>query len=232
MFSSSSASNGPVDLSALAVRLNSCKPAVRDSSYETDLRNLLTDAYAIVFVGHSGKGYLQPNLLALAMEQEIKSIMQTRRLFPAQLIVVAGGTSEGIGEVYPVAKKMGIETLGIVASQGKEFKSIDCDHLLVVENGNPDDWSTKLPESREELLVTTLRIANSGVGLGGQLLAFNGGRQAYEETLAAARQGFPVKIIADFDPVDVSREQPFKMLPDLEQLQDALAAQHQAGAAQ
>lgn len=223
MFPPTSQSITPVSLCSQPIRLQPCKAILRDSVYETRLRDILADSFAIVVVGHSEYGYLQPPLLRKALATEINRIMLANRLLPDQIIVVAGGTTAGIGEVYPVARSMGIETLGILPAQKKNAMSPYCDRFITVENDDPADCATKFPQSGEEMLAAVLRITNSSVGLGGQLLAFNGDRQAYAATLAAARQGNAVSVIHDFDPVDAGQEQPFKMLAELECLQQAIA---------
>lgn len=199
--------------------LSSPNLAAMDNRYEAQLRNALADKYGVFFIGHASKAYAHPDQLRSSMARNIHQIMETKCLRPEQVIVVARGMSQGIGEVYPVARSMGIETLGIVARQGERFRSPDCHTLITVDNGSEEDWATKMPASREEMMNTALRIANSNLALGGEVIAYNGGPRAYRETLAAAQQGFPVSVVTDFDPVETNRGQPFKNPAAMDHLQ-------------
>lgn len=194
-----------------------------DDSYKQYLQDSLRGKYAIVFVGHSGHGYHgDKNVLCENMRNNIEKIMEHHRpykLTADEVIVIAGGTPDGIGAVYKVASDMNLDTLGIVASQGKAYCTPQCLKLMTVQNKDQNDWTTRMPESGDEIVVAALRIAKD-VGKGGELLAYNGGLQAYAETLSAAKDGNTVTLIRDFKPVDTSREQPFNIEDNLRVLQN------------
>lgn len=194
-----------------------------DESYKLKLEDSLRGKYAIAFVGHSGKGYQGDNTLFCDdIRQRIENIMashQPNNLTADEVIVISGGTPQGIGAVYEVASGMNIDTLGIVAIQGENYRTPQCRTLITVQNNDPNDWVTKMPESGDEMLVAALRIAKD-TGKGGELLAYNGGPQAYVEALSAAEEGHTVTLIRDFKTVDTGREQPFENEDNLRALQN------------
>lgn len=196
---------------------------VADRDYETQLHTLLKDRYAVVFVGHSGKGYIEPEAVRADMQQRLESIMQRTGMDPGQMMVLAGATPEGIGLVYEVAQTLNLPAMGIVAEAGAQWVSPHCPDVITVRNADANDWGTRLPESGEEMTVTALRIATAA-GQGGELIAFNGGPQAFEEALAAAHAGFRVSVVSSHDPVPTGRPEPFKDPVNLSELQMAIAA--------
>ncbi|MEH4929692.1 hypothetical protein [Enterobacter cloacae] len=194
-----------------------------DDSCKLDLQNSIRGKYAIVLVGHSGNGYQgDRNALCENIRHNIEKIMENHHpltLTADDVIVIAGGTPEGIGAVYEVASDMNLGTLGIVASQGVEYRAPQCQKLITVQNKDQNDWTTRMPESGDEMVVAALRIAKE-VGKGGELLAYNGGPQAYIEALSAAKDGHIVTLIRDFKPVDTGREQPFSIEDNLRELKN------------
>lgn len=191
-----------------------------DDFYKLKLRESLQDKYAIVLVGHSGSGYQgDKDALCESIGNKIKEIMAFRGLRPDEVIIIAGGTDAGIGAAYQVADSMGLDSLGIVASQGEKFRDPLCKTLITMQNQSEDNWKTLLPESGQEMVVTALDVAKGERG--GELFAFNGGPQAYTEALSAAKAGYPVTVIRDFKPVDTGREQPFNVEHNLLELQNA-----------
>lgn len=209
-------------LTPLRVVLNN---PISDRDYESQLETLLKDHYAVVFVGHSGKGYIEPENLRADLHQRIEDIMQRTGMERSQLMVLAGATPQGIGLVYEVAHALEVPAMGIVADAGAQWTSAYCPTVMTVRNPEADDWSTRLPESGEEMAVTALRIAATA-GRGCELIAVNGGPQAFEEALAAARAGFQVSVVSAHDPVPNGRPEPFKDPANIAQLLDAIHAQH------
>lgn len=199
--------------------LNPSTAAAIDHRYNAQLRGALTDKYAIVVLGHCSRPYAQPEALRATMASDINRILQDKCLRPEQVVVVARGMAGGIGEVYAVARDIGTGTLGILPRQGAGFQSPDCKDLITVDNCDADDWSTTMPGSREEMTTSAMRIANSNLALGGEVLVYNGGQRAFNEALAVAREGFAVRICADFDPLETDRERPFQDPVTLERLQ-------------
>lgn len=196
-------------------------PRFTDDFYKLKLQGSLKGKYAIVLVGHSGNGYQEGNnALCVSIRNKIEEIMSSRGLKSDEVIIIAGGTPEGIGAAYEVASDMRLDSLGIVASQGEEYCSRQCRTLIIMLNQDENDWRTTLPESNEEMVVTALHVAQD-TGQGGELLAYNGGPQAYTEVLSAANDGYKVTLIRDFKPVDKGREQPFSVEDNLRTLKNA-----------
>jgi len=208
--------------SALTTRSAYTPPAhgiPTDTTYETQLGDALKDKYAVVYVGYSGAGYAQAGAVKQAIARDLKAICDTRHT-THDMVVVAGGTPEGIGMVYDVARDMRLTTFGIVAAQGAQYASTNCEMLMTVTNASTDDWSTRMPESDEELVVAALRVATEQ-GNGAQLLAYNGGPQAFEEAMAATRAGYDVTIMHDHQPASTGRPMPFNDPGRLRALIDA-----------
>ncbi|HEJ7043035.1 TPA: hypothetical protein SMF55_004840 [Serratia liquefaciens] len=196
------------------------RPGGTDASYKSMLQDVLKDKYAIVFAGHSGNGYLNSEAVCNHMRQQLREVMQDKGLSAADVAIVAGGTPQGIGLVYSVANELGMGTVGIVASAGESGCSDECAKRIVVNNQDPHDWATKMPESGEEMVVAALRIAGE-VGQGAEMRVYNGGPQAFKEAGDAVRAGFPLTVFGGFDPVDIGRPQPFKDENNLQELRDA-----------
>ncbi|MFM1139707.1 hypothetical protein [Yersinia mollaretii] len=80
-----------------------------DDSCKLDLQDSIRGKYAIVLVGHSGNGYQgDKNALCENMRNNLEKIMehhQPHKLTADEVIVIAGGTPEGIGAVYEVASE-------------------------------------------------------------------------------------------------------------------------------
>lgn len=195
-----------------------------DNDYTLKLQGALKGKYAIVLVGHSGSGYREDsNALRDHIRTLFKEIMashQPQKLNADDVVVIAGGTPQGIGISYDVADEMNIDTLGVVAIQGKKYASPYCKTFITIQNQDNNDWTTRMPESGDEMVVAAIRIAKD-IGKGGELLAYNGGPQAYAEALSAAKDGHSVTLIRDFKPVDTNREQPFYIEQNLYELQNA-----------
>ncbi|TFZ48667.1 hypothetical protein E5C26_20210 [Serratia proteamaculans] len=195
-------------------------PVRTDVSYKIALQEALGNKYAIVFAGHSGNGYLNSEAVYNHMHQQLLDVMQDKGLNPTDIAIVAGGTPQGIGLVYSLADELRMNTVGIVASAGENYCSDRCNKIIVVQNQDPHDWATKMPESGEEMVVAALRIACE-VGLGAEMQVYNGGPQAYKEAGDAVKAGFPLTVFGEFDPVDIGRPQPFKDENSLQVLRDA-----------
>jgi len=204
--------------------VNADNPSRTDNDYKLELQGSLKGKYAIVLVGHSGSGYQgDNNALRDHLRMLFKEIMAShhpQKLNADEVMVIAGGTPQGIGVSYDVADEMNIDTLGVVAIQGKKYASPRCRTFITVQNQDDNDWTTRMPESCDEMVVVALRIAKD-IGKGGELLAYNGGPQAYAEALSAAKDGHSVTLIRDFKPVDTNREQSFYAEQNLYALQNA-----------
>ena len=78
------------------------------------LRYFKTDGKKVVtFEGYSGSGYEHPDQV-LEVARKILSSFD-----PNKTVINIGGTPEGIGAVYELAKSMGFETTEIESTQGK-----------------------------------------------------------------------------------------------------------------
>ena len=116
------------------------------------------------------------------------------RCNPAVTFVNMGATQGGIGAVYPMAKKLGFTTTGIVSRNALEIAdeiSPFVDHICFIAD---TEWGGEMPNGAlyptSEAMV---RCSDWLVGIGG-------GPISRDEMLAGRKRGKPVK----FFPADIS----------------------------
>jgi hypothetical protein len=138
----------------------------------------------VTFLGFSGSGYEDP----LAVERVIAKVLDG--LSPASVVICAGATPHGIGGVYPLAKKRGFTTIGIVSAvsekEGVGF-SPDVDTVFVIAD---DTWGGAGADGR---LSPTSAVV---VGSADEMIAIGGGDIAKDEALAAKAMGKKVRYFA------------------------------------
>lgn len=134
----------------------------------------------LTFVGFSGTGYEDANAVREVILQELQAFT------PADTLVCAGATSDGIGMVYPLALKRGFRTAGIVSSQARSAKagfSSECEVAVVVRDGT---WGGKT----DGRLSPTSRAM---VDASDVIVAIGGGAIAHDELDEARRKGKTVR---------------------------------------
>jgi hypothetical protein len=165
---------------------------IRKGDAEVIARQLkATGKKVLTFVGYSGAGYQYP----AAMVREASRILE--RHDPARTLINSGGTAEGIGQVYELAKAKGFETLGIVSSLARQEQtplSPCVDTVFFVKDST---WGGELPQGKG-LSPTSRAIVRSSDALVG----IGGGEIARDELLAARRAGKPVTFI----PADMNHQ--------------------------
>lgn len=130
----------------------------------------------VTFLGYSGTGYTHPQDMMRAAEAILGAYG------PREACICIGGTSPGIGAIYPLAKSMGFQTLGIVSAlvmQKPEDISPHCDRLYVIDDEN---WGGI---SRGILSPTSTLMVNCS----DRLVAIGGGDVTIAEIGAAKRMG-------------------------------------------
>ena len=138
----------------------------------------------VTFLGYSGAGYEdEPGMLHMA-----EAVLDD--LDPAATIVNIGATAEGIGAVYPLAKRKGFVTTGIVSSQAPATGtplSPDVDHVFVVADAT---WGGLVPGTDRLSPTSQAMVENSDV-----LVAIGGGDVARDELRAARALGKAVRFV-------------------------------------
>jgi hypothetical protein len=150
-----------------------------------------TGKKVLTFVGYSGAGYQDPD----ALIREASRILD--RHAAARTLINIGGTAEGIGQIYALAKGKGFETLGIVSSLARQEQlplSPCVDTVFFVPDST---WGGELPQGKG-LSPTSSAI----VYCSDALVGIGGGEVARDELLAARRAGKPVTFI----PADMNHE--------------------------
>lgn len=116
---------------------------------------------------------------------------------PRTTLVNYGGTTAGMGAVYPLAKSMGFTTTGIVSTLALEMPgeiSPDVDHICFIKD---TQWGGKLPDSQELSPTSQAMIACSDI-----LVAVGGGEISRDELMAAREQGKPI----EYYPAEVNHD--------------------------
>ncbi|HOB94996.1 MAG TPA: hypothetical protein PK306_17470 [Aquabacterium sp.] len=139
----------------------------------------------LTFVGYSGAGY-QDDAAMQALAARVLDAAD-----PARVLVNAGGTAEGIGAVYALAKARGFATLGIVSTLARDegvALSPCVDTVFFVPDaswGGLDGASGRLSPTSQAMVQASDR-----------LVAIGGGEVARDELLAARTLGKPVQFHA------------------------------------
>ena len=173
-----------------------------------------TGKQVLTFVGYSGAGYQDPD----ALMREASGTLD--RHDPARTLINSGGTAEGIGQIYVLAKGKGFETLGVVSSLARQEQvplSPCVDSVFFVPDST---WGGELPQGKglSPTSSAIVRTSDALVGIGG-------GDIARDELLAARRAGKPVTFIpADMNHKLAREKARLKGLPEPKEFGGAAAA--------
>jgi hypothetical protein len=138
----------------------------------------------LTFVGYSEAAYQDRAAMLLEAERVLAGFD------PAKTIVNIGGTPDGIGAVYEVAKRRGFITTGIVSTQAKRHGvplSSHVDRVFYIED---DSWGGFLEGSERLSPTSQAMVAASDV-----IVGIGGGEVTRDEMLAAKRAGKEVRFI-------------------------------------
>jgi hypothetical protein len=120
-----------------------------------------------------------------------------------------GGTSEGIGAIYEVARRNGFVTAGIVSTQAQRYRvrlSPYVDYVFYVEDAT---WGGLLNGTRLSPTSEAM-VENSDI-----IIGLGGGEIARDELMAARRLGKKVRFIpADMDHQQARESARKKGLPE------------------
>lgn len=143
----------------------------------------------ITFTGFSGSGYEDLEAVERIMVDELA------RLDPHTTTICAGGTPQGIGHVYPIAKRKGFRTIGVVSSQALSQVipfSDDVDVVYVVRDAT---WG-----GRHGSRLTP--ASEAMVGCTNRFIAIGGGQIARDELEVARSLSIPIT----FHPADMNHD--------------------------
>ena len=145
----------------------------------------------LTFAGYSGAGYEDPESMRLHAARILRATS------PHSVIVNVGGTAEGIGEVYELAKSQGFLTMGIVSTLARDERvplSKCVDFVFFVRDSS---WGGLDPTSNRLSPTSSAILENSS-----SFVAIGGGDIARDELMAAKRLGKPVTFI----PADMNHQ--------------------------
>jgi hypothetical protein len=145
----------------------------------------------LTFFGYSGRGYEhEQEMLAAARGVLARHDSKTT-------LVNIGGTADGIGAVYALAKKLGFETTGIVSERALRYPenlSSAVDHLCIIQD---DQYGGTLPGTTVLTPTSRAMVACSDL-----LVGIGGGEISRAELLAGRAQGKPV----EYFPAEMNHE--------------------------
>lgn len=120
----------------------------------------------LTFTGFSSSGYENESVVREAIVAELRAFA------PADTLICAGATPEGIGIVYPLALARGFRTAGIVSTQARLARvsfSTECEIVFVVDDST---WGGKQADGR--LSPTSQAMVDASevmIGIGGGAIA-------------------------------------------------------------
>jgi len=131
----------------------------------------------VTLVGFSGAGYEDPKTLMT----EARKILS--KFDSGKTIINIGATTDGIGEVYKLAKSMGFETRGIVSVKAKKYGGLSpfLDKAFYVEDstwGGFDKSTGRFSPTSEAM-----------IGVSDEIYAFGGGEIGRDELIEARSRG-------------------------------------------
>ena len=146
-------------------------------------------ARVVTFLGFSGAGYENEEHARRVLLRELA------RFDPADTLVCAGATSDGIGMVYPLAAQQGFRTAGIVSSRARNEGAQLAEACGVIFMVDDDSWGGRQADGRLSPTSTAM-VAASDV-----MIAIGGGAIARDELQEALRLGKTVR----FHPAEMDR---------------------------
>jgi hypothetical protein len=181
-----------------ALTLGGTTPALTSASSEdpvlSQIMAKIGDKRPLVVGGFSGTGYADVDRAVQAWTADLQREIETHGA--ENLIVVSGATSDGIGDIaYSVAKAHGVDTLGIVSEEARQFgvsPYVD-DVVFVPDPGKT--WSTIAPDG-QSYMVSAAAI----------YYGYGGGEIARDELIEAQQRGIPTVIYGDFGPDPASKQ--------------------------
>jgi methylmalonyl-CoA mutase cobalamin-binding subunit len=118
---------------------------------------------------------------------------QLARFAPQSTTICAGATAEGIGMVYPIARRKGFRTIGIVSSRAEAESAAMSDDVEVVYVVKDSTWGGRQGTQLSPTSEAMVKACDEMIGIGGGVIA----RDELEE---ARRRGKPVT----FFPADMN----------------------------
>ncbi|MBK8501020.1 MAG: hypothetical protein IPL46_01800 [Saprospiraceae bacterium] len=138
----------------------------------------------LTFMGFSGSGYEREDFI-------VDTVTRLLEMYdPQQYIINAGATTDGIGLVYGLAKKLGFTTTGVVSTQANEYQaeiSSDADQVYLIKD---ETWGG-LIEGTDQLSPTS-RVM---VEVSDIIYALGGGGVTRDEYIKAQEAGKEVHFI-------------------------------------
>ncbi|MBT3586558.1 MAG: nicotinate-nicotinamide nucleotide adenylyltransferase [Halobacteriovoraceae bacterium] len=158
---------------------NNLYQATGETKTPEEIRKFFKDKgkKVITFMGYSGAGY----------QDEAKMLEQARKILskadPKKTIINIGATTDGIGKVYELAKKMGFETTGVVSEMAKKYGGLSpySDTSFYVKD---DSWGGYRKGSKTLTDTSKAMIENSDL-----VVSIGGGAVSADEFDAARAMG-------------------------------------------
>ena len=146
-------------------------------------------ARVLMFQGYSGAEYEDPAAM-LAVARRVLAAHD-----PRTTLVAAGGTAQGIGAVYALARAAGFGTIGIVSTLARDEQVSLAAGVQRVFYVRDAQWGGWLADQKRLSPTSAAIVAHSD-----EMVGIGGGEIARDEMLAARQAGKPVT----FHPADMS----------------------------
>jgi hypothetical protein len=136
----------------------------------------------VTFTGFSGGDYESPEAVRRAICEQLA------RFPPQSTTVCAGGTAEGIGMVYLLARSRGFRTIGIISSIAQAAGATLSAEVEVVYVVKDDAWGGRVGARLSPTSEAMVAACDEMVGIGG-------GPIARDELQEAQARGKPVTFV-------------------------------------
>lgn len=152
--------------------------------------------YCVTFVGYSSLGYKRHDLLKATLEYNIHQCLNEHR--DKKIVIVCGGTCDGIGIVYKIVSantlfRNAIVCIGIVSNEASFFNenelALDKEQIIFVPD-EKKEWQAKSPAGYPYMLYPAHKY-------GGGIIALGGG--GYDELKTARQYGIKTTVFL-FEP--------------------------------
>jgi hypothetical protein len=182
-------------------------PVVREASLD-EIADFFRRRHkrVLTFLGYSGNEYERP----IALLRYARQILA--HFDPAHTIVNIGATQVGIGAIYPLAKRMGFVTTGIVSTRARKTEAGNAlsHHVDFVFFVQDDTWGGYLPGTEQLSPTSAAMVGNSDV-----VVAIGGDDIARDELRAAKHAGRrTLYIAADMNHAKARRTAQSKGMPE------------------
>lgn len=182
-------------------------PSTTPDTIAAELDKRTNGKFVYIPIGNSGKGYAKEQQQELKdnIRSDIKAYVEKHG--KDNVLVLTGGTPEGVGISAEIAKEEGVETLGVVSEKAENQTSRFCDHVLFVKD--PESTWKVLSPGGESYTVMAAKLAKKN-GLGSLIKAYGGGEVTKSELIEAHDNRIQTEIDVHYNPENPDHPTPVR----------------------